>query len=168
MLEKTEFLGDSVGYFRQRKVFFRKRPHLCSQDVKILVAIQFSFNPVHNSWAVVRHAPPYIQGFSCWPQVPSEIGGIVPGSVHTSNVLRRTPRREEGFFIRPDYFAQKIKIAVNVFPFKHDLISAMNFRQKILDTCALTRGTPSNKPLLVSAASWFVLPNRADSLWLVS
>jgi hypothetical protein len=64
-----------------------------------------------------------------------------------------TLRREEGFSIRPDYFSPKIKIAVNVFPFKHDLISAMNFHQKIFDTCVLTRGTPSNKPLLVSAAS---------------
>jgi hypothetical protein len=85
----------------------------------------------------------------------------------TWKVLRWTLRREEGFSIRPNYFASKIKIAVNVFPFKHDLISAMHFLQIILDTCVITGGTPSNKPLLVSAASWFVLPNRADSLWLV-
>jgi hypothetical protein len=84
----------------------------------------------------------------------------------TSKVLRWTLRREEGFSIRPDYFAPKIKIAVNVFPFKHDLFSAMHYHQKILDTCVLTRETPSNKPLLVSTASWFVLPNRTDSVWL--
>jgi hypothetical protein len=62
----------------------------------------------------------------------------------TPKVLRWTLRREEGFSIQPDNFAPKIKIAVNLFPFKHDLISTMHFLQKILHTFVLTRGTPSN------------------------
>jgi hypothetical protein len=61
MLEETELLGNSIGYFRQRKVFFRKRPHFCSQDVKILVDFQFFNNTMQNSRAVVRHALPYVQ-----------------------------------------------------------------------------------------------------------